>query len=885
MIKSTKKIKAGEGVESRKLRDFWLARVDEFERFNSKWWKRGDSILKRFRDERSKMEEESVRRINYIWTNYKIMKPAIYSKCPLPLAERRFTDKDPKGRISAMILERGLRNEIEINDFHEAVNRAVSDYLLPGRGIVWVRYEPEFGKGISLPVMPESTIEDELNEITGDEEDTDEENQLEGSGEQLLAEKAMVDYLDWKDFGYLPSTARTWREVLCIYKKVYMSKEEAIERFGDDIGEKIQPDTEPQTTNKIRNQAGMSVDNLEDRSLVVYELWNRVDQKVYWFSRGFEYLCDVRKDPLKLKKFFPVPEPLSATLTNDTLIPVPDFMEWQDQAIQLDELTQRIAMLTKACKVAGTYDAANGALKRLLNESTDNQLIPVDAWAAHSDKGGVAGSISFLPLKEIQECISTLQEVRASTKQDLDEITGLSDVIRGTTDSRETLGGLRLKNNNAGTRLTDRQVEVAKFSKEVLSLVAEVMAKHFSDETLIQASGILFEEELQPENVKAQLEALMPKPQQKQPQDMSQQPPGLPGSSMQHGPTPPGLPPPPPNMGAGNNVVPFPGASSAPAATGVIGGGSGLPAGGAPQSIMNNDPMSGMMMPDIDSIVDMIIGKKVQDAIDLLRKDITRGYRIDIETDSTIFGDQMQEKQDAKEFIEALTAFFTSAGAITAQEPETLPLFGRVIQFGVRKFRTGRDIESFIDEFVNKMDKKAKQLRDNPPKSPDQQKAESSIQIEQMKASLQGQNDQRDSERQAANDQREAELQQQDDLRKMMADKQSDERKAQMEQQAQTMEMEKMRMTMELEKQKMMMELEIARQKHSLEMHKMKADLDKQTQEHEMAREQHAMTLHSQRETHKMNMDATKAKTDSAKEIAKHKTAQAKKPQPKGKAA
>src|SRR5690606_2601124 len=133
--------------------------------------------------------------------------------------------------------------------------------------------------------------------------------------------------------------------------------------------------------------------------------------------------------------------------------------------------------------------------------------IPVDSWAAFAENGGVKGAISFLPIDEIQKVIETLIKVRQQAMQDLDIVTGISDILRGTTDSRETLGGIRLKNNNAGTRLSDRQNEIVRFAKENVRLVAEIMAKHFSDETIINCSGILFEEEMQPEFVLEEFES------------------------------------------------------------------------------------------------------------------------------------------------------------------------------------------------------------------------------------------------------------------------------------------------------------------------------------------------------------------------------------------
>ena len=197
----------------------------------------------------------------------------------------------------------------------------------------------------------------------------------------------------------------------------------------------------------------------------------------------------MKDDPLGLEQFFPVPRPLLANATNTTLIPVPFYIQYQDQAIQIDELTQRISMLVKACKVAGLYNAADKNIQRLLDESVENELIPVDNWAAFAEKGGVSGAMSLLPLKEIIGVINELTAVKEKVLAEADRITGITDVMRGTGDARETMGGQRLKSNSAGTRLTHLQNEVARFCRDTIRLMAEVMSIHFSPQSLIEVSA------------------------------------------------------------------------------------------------------------------------------------------------------------------------------------------------------------------------------------------------------------------------------------------------------------------------------------------------------------------------------------------------------------
>ena len=200
---------------------------------------------------------------------------------------------------------------------------------------------------------------------------------------------------------------------------------------------------------------------------------------------------DERSDPLRLENFFPCPKPLLTNLANDSLIPTPDYVEYQDQAAELDSLTQRIANITKALKVAGIYDASAEGLNRLFNEGTENELIPVQNWALFSEKGGIDGAMGLIPLKDIASALIGLYEARDKVKADLDEITGMSDIIRGATDARETATAQKLKAGFGSQRISDRQREVQRFVRETIRLMVDVISNHFQlqDTNAKQISG------------------------------------------------------------------------------------------------------------------------------------------------------------------------------------------------------------------------------------------------------------------------------------------------------------------------------------------------------------------------------------------------------------
>ena len=749
------------GDESRRLAKYWTDQItavlDNTE--IKRHLKRGEQIVKRYRDERTRTSnEDGSRRYGSLWSNVEILKPALYGKEPLPIAERRFGDKDPVARGAASILERTLRNEIEICGYNEALSQAVTDYLLPGQGVVWVRYEPQIAESVSLPVESQTDMRDSqgglpsrsdrdygagdddddsagpndrslltpkgrsrpvLNE-EGDGEGTDPEKELEtqkleDTDDRVVRESTPVDYIPWNDFFWFPVRARVWKEVTAVGKRVYLSRGQMIKRFGKKIGKAI-PLQKDHRGDKTQNTTLQAAD--QDKG-EVFEIWNRDDQTVYWVAEGYDYLCDRKDDPLNLENFFPVPRPIFANATNNTVIPVPDYIEYEDQAIQIDELTQRIAMLTKAAKITGVYNAAAKDIQRMFQESVENELIPVDDWAAFAEEGGVAGNISFMPIKDIIGLINELVMVKSKLLEDMDRLTGINDIMRGTSDARETLGGVRIKSNSTGTRLTQRQNEVARFARDTVRIMADIICQHFSPQTLIEQSGALYEEGLGPDDMPPLSELSPPTPAAKPPMAppgaAPGMPPALPGApppmagAVPQRPGMPALPPPQnqPPVAPGapgapqqpSNVVPFRGQMQ-PNAPGMATS-SGQP------------PLNGTILPPAPPIPPEIMAKmqamqRISKGIALLRDERLRGFRVDIEVDSTIFPDSMQDKQDRIEFVTSVTKYIAEAATLGAQVPEAIPLLGKLLQFGSRAFRVGRDLETAIEQLSDEMVVEAK---------------------------------------------------------------------------------------------------------------------------------------------------------------------------------
>lgn len=475
----------------------WVKEIDAYERKFSSFEKRGKQIIRRYRDKREDVSLSSAR-FNILWSNVQTLHPAIYANPPTPNIDRRFQDDDDLGRYSALVLERAVSYYVKDDTFDKIMKQTTLDRLLPGRGTVWVRYCPVF----SEPTQVTDDAQDEVEEETA----------------TLLNEDVVVDYVHWTDFGHT-AFARTWQEVDAVWRRVYMGRKELKKRFGDEVGAAVPLDGKVPDKNSIG-------DSTVGTKAVVYEIWCKSSGKAYWVNKSYPEILDEVEDPLGLKDFFPCPEPLYATLVNDDLVATADFLLYQDQAAELDYTTARISAIIKAVRVAGVYDAAAEGIDRLLSEGTDNKLIPVQQWAALGGGKGMDGVISFFPLDQIVGTLKSLFEARDRIKQDLYEITGISDIVRGATNASETATAQQIKGQFATLRLDNQQKDVARFSRDLVRLMTEVIAKHFDMETIKQVSAIklLTEQEKQ---------GILQQQQMQQEQDAVAQQQGLPAPEPQ----------------------------------------------------------------------------------------------------------------------------------------------------------------------------------------------------------------------------------------------------------------------------------------------------------------------------------------------------------------
>ena len=562
----------------------WATEIESSQKFLRKFHEAGDRIVKRYLDERGDTGTEGASKVNLFWSTVQVLLAQLYTKPPKADVSRTYFDADDdQARVASNILQRILnKGGDDALEQENSFKLAIEDFLTVGLGQVWVRYELETEQ-VEVDGVPDPMTGEVIPQVV----------------EQVANEDACVDYVHWKDFFYSP--ARTWNEVRWVARRVYMTKDALTARFGEKIASEV-----PLIQRKGRQgQAGPVAFDPWDKA-EVYEIWCKEHKAVYWYSPGCSVILDYKDDTLELADFFPCPRPLVANVTTTKLIPRAMYVMAQDQFEELDEINTRVTWLTRACKVVGVYDKNADGVNRMLSQGSENQLIPVDNWAMFAEGGGIKGRVDFMPIDQVVNAIDKLRMYRQDKVQQIYEVLGISDIMRGNTRASETASAQQIKAQFGSARLQLQQVYVSDWAASAMRKRAEIICDLWQPQSIVEASNI--------------------------------------------------------ERTADAQYVP--------------------------------------------------------QAIELLKNEGARAYRITIDTDAMATIDYTQERDSAVQFLQGLGAFVSQVTPMVERSPEAGPFLLKMLQWGVSKFRISREIETTLDQAIAAMNASAVAPKPPPPPDP-----------------------------------------------------------------------------------------------------------------------------------------------------------------------
>lgn len=554
----------------------WIKEIELAEKVEGDWTKAAREAIKVYSGDRFKDAEHTKRKetFNILWANIETKRPALYASLPKPDIRRRFRDANPIGKEAAEVMERAVAYSIE-DDFDTSCVYAVNDMLLVGRAVTRVKYVP--------------TIEDD----------------------DVTFQQVEWEQVQWDDFRRGPG--RTWAKVPWIAFRHYLTKDEFKERWPKHIQHVTFEATDDDGEEK-KDKQDKSADTTFSQALV-WEVWDKLKKEVVFFAPCYkDAALEVISDPLELRDFFCVPRPLYAIELTGSLVPMTEYSMYETLAKELESITNRINKILGGLRLRGIYDSTIAEIEQLFGEQ-DNGFVAAENLSRLIEAGGLEKAIWMLPIKEMAEVLVHLYARRESLIGEIYEITGISDIQRGQSDSTETLGAQQLKANFGSQRLQRQQREVQRYIRDLIRLGVELIAENFSPQILTLMTGLEFPTAEQKQGAQMQLQI-------------------------------------------------------------------------AAQTGQQPDPR----------LAEVLQKPTWEEILKVLRSDLLREFRIDIETDSTIRGDDVQEQEQITMLLKGVVEYLTGMAPLV--QAGMVPVEGtkELLLTAVRRFRLGRAVE---DAFEN----------------------------------------------------------------------------------------------------------------------------------------------------------------------------------------
>lgn len=621
------------GPPSRAPAQRWLHMLNAADM--EQWNRVCENIEKLYGDLEKHAETAGDPEFQIFWANLEVLRPSVYSRAPVPVVAERFNDRKPIVRKAAEIIERALVTVTHDSDMHDTLKLVRDDLALYARGVPWVR-------------LVDGTVE--------------------------------FEHVDREDFRH--DQARKWKEVGWVAKRAHLTEEQVKELAGD-------LDEDDLTKLGFRQRPGVTEMKAETKA-EVWEIWHKAENKVVHVADGFPDVLKEGKPPVDLTGFFPCPRPAFGTLTPRKLTPVPDMVYYRDQLDEINKVTARIAALTEMVKLKGFYDSSAGDMRQAIEaaffNAADNAMIQGVPGLSRLVQGAGGQLIEWFPAEKAAQVISVLVEIRRQLIEDVYQITGLSDIMRGATVASETATAQQLKAQYGGVRVRERQEEMVRIARDLYRIAAEMLAEKVNPEKLLEMGQVT--DLPKRAEIKKQVEGL-----KAQAKTMAEQ---------------------------------------------------------AMQSADPNDPQAAQAIqqqveqgaqPVAQQIAELEGRITREDVTAFLRDEKLRPYALDVETDSTIQPNEDAEKQRRTEFLAAISQSLAPLMQLVQQQPEAGDFAAAILRFTANGFRAGRELQQPIDDFAEKISEQAKQPRGP---SPEQQAAEAEGQAKQAELALKQQEAQRE---------------------------------------------------------------------------------------------------------------------------------------------
>lgn len=410
------------------------------------------------------------RNYNIFYSNVQTLDSNLNLNNPRPDIQRRFLKKIDSDKLKsntyaevARVLSGGVEYVVDVAGVNDIMKKDVHNTDVVGRGIAWVEYNPTIAVG-------------------------------EDGAEHITSRDIHLTSLKYDE--YLCSSAETEQDVWWKARRHLLTRKDIYKRFGysaDDSELQYTPMGEKNNDTILRRGE-------------VWEIWDKNDRKRVFILMNHKNheLLEETDDPYRLECFFPCDE-LCFIRENNSIVPVPEYMVYKKQAVLVETIAKKIAQISDALKYVTVLGSQDKSVANQVASARNGDVLTIQS---NDVQGSVANMMANVPVDNAIKTIEYLEIEKEKVKQNIYDITGISDLMRGLSDPRETAKAQQIKGVFGSLRFQDRQMIVQNHRKRIYRIIAEIIAEHYDEATLSEMTCTYLPTEEEKAGLDLQINAL-----------------------------------------------------------------------------------------------------------------------------------------------------------------------------------------------------------------------------------------------------------------------------------------------------------------------------------------------------------------------------------------
>jgi hypothetical protein len=522
------------------------------------------------------------------WSTVQTLRPALYFNTPEPRVSRRNPTYTSQAEIlSTEILENNLKLQFENQSLSSCIESVLEYYFLSGLGTLWLRVQDE------------------------------------KEGNVFIDQTVIFEPVHYLDFIF--SHARRWQDVQFVARACYKTREWITASYGEKQANELNYNI--QTYDDLDTILTSEAEQ-KDSTVKIWEIWDKETKSRIVIVDDAKTILSEEPAPLNLRGFFPCPKPLFATLTDESLYPIPDHHYIKEFIKDIDKLNQIIRICERQIRpkvlINGQYVEK---MRILLSDSVDSDIVPIANWLEFAQTGGSKGNVDVYPIDIFVQTLTTLFQIKEQKLKEYNEAIGISDIVRGVSDPVETATAQQLKSNYSNLRLEVKQKQVQELVRDAIELAGEIIAETFDVNIIIRNANL--------------------------------------------------------------------------------------------------DPIR--LQQDVE------YGTAVNEALQILRTELKRDFVIDIETDSTLKNNELENRQSSQEYLSVVASTIQNLMPLTQISPAFAPVVKDLVLHVTRQHSNGRRFESDLEKSLDQL---VQSLMQPPPPPQGPSIEEQMMQLEQAKLQM-----------------------------------------------------------------------------------------------------------------------------------------------------